>query len=116
MTWNAAGQVAGCRRQNESEKSKTSPNLRVGLPQFSMLGLLREQYFKSLNLVSTRRQSDFRCRCHSVSCGYGEPDTITNAIGYAKFRSWSHDEVIRVSMMLTMGVETNERTGDFQRV
>ena len=27
---------------------------------------------------------------------YGEPDAISNAIGYAKFRSRSHDAVIRV--------------------
>ena len=27
---------------------------------------------------------------------YGEPDAVTNAIGYAKFRSRSHDAVIRV--------------------
>jgi hypothetical protein len=27
---------------------------------------------------------------------YGEPDAITNAIGYAKFRSRSYDAVIRV--------------------
>jgi hypothetical protein len=45
VIWNAAGQAAGCRRQNERE-SKTSPNLRVGLPQFSMLGSVLEQYFK----------------------------------------------------------------------
>ena len=61
MTWNAAGQAAGCRGQNEKEKSKTSPNLRVALPQFSTLGSLREQYFKSLNLVSTGRRSNCRC-------------------------------------------------------
>ena len=36
----AAGQAAGSRQQNEREKSKTSPNLRVGLPQFSTLGSL----------------------------------------------------------------------------
>ena len=29
---------------------------------------------------------------------YGEPDAIRNAIGYAKFRSRSHDAVIRVLM------------------
>jgi hypothetical protein len=69
VIWNAAGQAAGCRGQNEREKSKTSPNLRVGLPQFSTLGLLREQYFKSLNLVSTRRRSDFPMRCRSVGWG-----------------------------------------------
>jgi hypothetical protein len=27
---------------------------------------------------------------------YGEPDAIRNAVGYAKFRSRSHDAVIRV--------------------
>jgi hypothetical protein len=27
---------------------------------------------------------------------YGEPDAIGNAIGYAKFRSRSHDAMIRV--------------------
>ena len=27
VIWNAAGQVAGCRKQNEREKSKSSPNL-----------------------------------------------------------------------------------------
>jgi hypothetical protein len=27
---------------------------------------------------------------------YGEPDAVTNAIGYAKFRTRSHDAVIRV--------------------
>ncbi len=27
---------------------------------------------------------------------YGEPNAISNAIGYAKFRSRSHDAVIRV--------------------
>jgi hypothetical protein len=27
---------------------------------------------------------------------YGEPDAVSNAIGYAKFRSRSHDAVIRV--------------------
>jgi hypothetical protein len=27
---------------------------------------------------------------------YGEPDAISNAVGYAKFRSRSHDAVIHV--------------------
>ena len=31
---------------------------------------------------------------------YGEPDVINNAIGYAKFRSRSHDAVIRVYIQL----------------
>ena len=60
MTWNAAGQAAECREQNEREKSKSSPNLKVGLPRFSTRGPVREQYFKSLNLVSTRHHTNFR--------------------------------------------------------
>jgi hypothetical protein len=41
VIWNAAGQAAEWREQTEREKSKSSPNLRVGLPQFSTLGLVR---------------------------------------------------------------------------
>jgi hypothetical protein len=32
----------------------------------------------------------------SVGCGNCEPNAISNAIGYAKHRSRSHDAVIRV--------------------
>ena len=35
-------------------------------------------------------------RCHSVCLWYVEPDAISNAINYAKFRSRSHNAVIRV--------------------
>jgi len=38
VIWNAAGQAAEWRWHNEREKSERSPNLRVGLPQFSTLG------------------------------------------------------------------------------
>jgi hypothetical protein len=93
---NAAGQAAGCRRQNEREKSKTSPNLRGGLPQFSRLGSLREQYFKrpepgidgGVDLISV-----------ALPFGrlwYGEPNAVYNAIEYAKHRSRSFRAVIRV--------------------
>ena len=60
VIWNAAGQAAQWRRQNEREKSKSSPNLKVGLPQFSTLGSVRGQFFESLNLVSTRRRFNQR--------------------------------------------------------
>jgi len=43
---------------------------------------------------------------------YGEPNAITNAIGYAKFRGCSNDAVIRVfggNM-----IETHEHKGDFK--
>jgi hypothetical protein len=45
---------------------------------------------------------------------YGEPDTIGNAIGYAKFRSRSHDAVIRVYDEARNVIETHERKGDFK--
>ena len=35
-------------------------------------------------------------RCHSVACGYAEPNAVSNAIKYAKFRSRSQNAVIRV--------------------
>jgi hypothetical protein len=58
LIWNAAGQAAEWRGQNEREKSKSSPNLRVGLPQFATPGSIREQYFEGLNLVSARLRFD----------------------------------------------------------
>ena len=41
---------------------------------------------------------------------YGEP----NAISYAKFRSRSHDAVIRVYGAAGNVIETHEHTGDFK--
>jgi hypothetical protein len=37
---------SGMSQAERERKSKTSPNLRGGVPQFSRLGSLREQYFK----------------------------------------------------------------------
>jgi hypothetical protein len=45
---------------------------------------------------------------------YGEPDAITNAIGYAKFRSRSHDAVIRVYDEAGNVIETHEHAGEFK--
>jgi len=42
---------------------------------------------------------------------YGEPDAIANAISYAKFRSRSHDVVIRVYDAVGNVIETNEHKG-----
>jgi hypothetical protein len=52
--------------------------------------------------------------CDSVACGYGEPNAISNAIAYAKFRSRSHDAVIRVYDETGNVIETREHTGDFK--
>jgi hypothetical protein len=45
---------------------------------------------------------------------YGEPNAISNAIDYAKFRSRSHHAVIRVYNEAGKVVETHEHAGDFK--
>ena len=45
---------------------------------------------------------------------YGEPNAITNAIGYAKHRSRSRNAVIRVYDNTGNVTETHEHKGDFK--
>ena len=45
---------------------------------------------------------------------YGEPNAISNAIGYAKFRSRLRDAVIRVYDGAGNVVETHEHAGEFK--
>jgi hypothetical protein len=45
---------------------------------------------------------------------YAEPNAIGNAIGYAKFRSRSHDAVIRVYDAAGNVIEMHEQNGDFK--
>jgi hypothetical protein len=45
---------------------------------------------------------------------YDKPNASSNAIGYAKFRSRSHDAVIRVYDRAGNVVETHEHKGDFK--
>jgi hypothetical protein len=45
---------------------------------------------------------------------YGEPDAITNATGYAKFFSRSHDSTIRVYDEAGNVIETHEHAGESQ--
>ena len=47
---------------------------------------------------------------------YAEPNAITNAIGYAKFFSRSHDAVIRVYDEAGYAIETHGHKGRVQRV
>jgi hypothetical protein len=46
---------------------------------------------------------------------YGEPNAITNAIGYAKFYSRSHDALIRVYDKAGNVIDTHEHAGDFKK-
>jgi len=45
---------------------------------------------------------------------YGEPNAVSNAIGYAKFYSRSRDAVIRVYDDAGNVIETHEHAGDFK--
>ena len=45
---------------------------------------------------------------------YGEPNAISNAIGYAEHRSRSQNAVIRVYDDAGKVIETHEHTGDFK--
>jgi hypothetical protein len=45
---------------------------------------------------------------------YGEPNAITNAIGYAQHYSRSHDAVIRVYAEAGNVIETHEHASDFR--
>jgi hypothetical protein len=45
---------------------------------------------------------------------YGEPNAISNAIGYAKFYSRSHHAVIRVFDEAGNVLKTEEHAGNFQ--
>jgi hypothetical protein len=53
-------------------------------------------------------------RCRSAGLWYGEPDAISNAIGYAKFFSRSHYAVIRIYDEAGNVIETHEQAGDFK--
>jgi hypothetical protein len=45
---------------------------------------------------------------------YGEPNAVSNAIGYARFFSRSHDAVIRVYDEAGDVIETHEHAGEFK--
>jgi hypothetical protein len=53
-------------------------------------------------------------RSHSVGCGTGEPNAVSNAIDYAKFRSRSHDAAIRVYDVAGNVTETHEQADEFK--
>jgi len=45
---------------------------------------------------------------------YGEPNAASSAVDYSKFRSRSHDAVIRVYDAAGKVIETHEHAGEFQ--
>ncbi len=55
----------------------------------------------------------FPMRCHFGRLWYEKPN-VGHAIGYAKFRSRSHDAVIRVYDDAGDMIETHEHAGEFK--
>ena len=55
-----------------------------------------------------------RSRQRLIGAIIQELNAINNAIGYAKFRSRSHDAVIRVYDEAGNVIETHEHPGDFK--
>jgi hypothetical protein len=45
---------------------------------------------------------------------YGEPNAVSNAVGYAKFFSHSHNAVIRVFDEASNVIDTHDHVGDFK--
>jgi hypothetical protein len=45
---------------------------------------------------------------------YGEPNAVSNAIGYTKFYSRSHQAVIRIYDSAGNVIETHEQAGEFR--
>ncbi len=78
---------------------------------------------RSTHIYEVRPRSD-KCGVDLISDAlpfgrqwYGEPDAISNAIGYAKFFSPSHDAVIRVYDEAGNVIDRDERArGRFQRL
>jgi hypothetical protein len=103
VIWNAAGQAVEWRGQNEREKSKRSPNLGAGLPHLSTLGPVRGQYFEKLE-PGIRR--GFDVISDALPFGHLWYEKPNDAVDYAKFRSHSHDAVIRVYDAAGLGLST----------
>ena len=47
---------------------------------------------------------------------YGDPNAISNAVGYAKHHSRSHDAVIRIYDEAGNVIATHEHTGQFKEL
>jgi hypothetical protein len=62
--------------------------------------------------LAKKRYRLTRNRNHNIRSA--SPNAISSAIDYAKFRSRSHDAVIRVYNEAGNVIETHEHTGDFR--
>jgi hypothetical protein len=80
---------------------------------------LRDEVLENLRADRLLRSHGTRRRSNSDALlfgrlWYGEPNAASNAIGYAKFYSRSHDAVIRVYDDSGNVIETHENKGEFK--
>jgi hypothetical protein len=74
-----------------------------------------QRTFTKFARAKDRRGVGFDFRRAAIRSGwYGQPDAISNAIGYAKFFSRSHNAVIRVYDEAGNVFKTHEHKGDFK--
>jgi hypothetical protein len=91
-------------------------NIRFDAPKF--LGQQgKEDYLLVINrsLVEDRRGVDLVSNALPFGrLWYSQPNAVSNAIGYAKFYSRSHDTVIRVYDEAGNVIATRQHAGDFK--
>jgi hypothetical protein len=79
--------------------------------------LLPADHLRPFSLVRPRKdRRGVDLICDALPFGrlwYGEPNAVSNAVDYAKFRSRSHDAVIRVCDEAGNVIETQKHAGDF---
>jgi hypothetical protein len=83
--------------------------------QWKMNNLNKRCSYGSMHVYEVRPRKDHRgvdLISDALPFGhlwYGEPNAVSNAVGYAKFRSRSHDAVIRVYDAAGNVIETLEK-------
>jgi hypothetical protein len=65
--------------------------------------------------LRARIAQNYAVRVSEIVRKHGEPEAVSNAIGYAKFRSRSHGAVIRVYDAAGNVIETHEQEGRLNR-
>ena len=75
MIWIVAGHAGRWLGRNEREKSKPSPNLKVGLPQLSRVGSVPGRFFEGWDWV----ELDFALTPKTISFRGRMPSPVENA-------------------------------------
>jgi hypothetical protein len=87
---------------------------RSALRTVSSATSFRKRHHPVLCSASTRSCKFYGFALQFGRLWYAEPNAISNAVGYAKFYSRSHDAVIRVYDTAGNVIETHEHAGEFR--